>query len=122
MERLSSRSSCRDSKPEYECIALALDQGGAKVQAVSRRILTAAARVQFQVRSYGIYGGQSSSAAGFVRVLRFQFHRLLHTYHLSSKASTTSRRMANVPSVLSLNPPQEIKTKSLVHPFRLEFY
>jgi hypothetical protein len=34
-------------------------------EAVSRRFLTAAARVRSQVRSCGIYGGQSGIGAGF---------------------------------------------------------
>jgi hypothetical protein len=36
-----------------------------------REIPTAAARVQTRVWSSGIYGGQSGTGAGFLRVLRF---------------------------------------------------
>jgi hypothetical protein len=39
--------------------------------AVSRRLLTAAARIRAQVCSCGIYGGQSGTVAGFLRVLQF---------------------------------------------------
>jgi hypothetical protein len=40
-------------------------------QAVSRRLLTAAARVRSQVRSCGICGGQNGAGASFLRVLLF---------------------------------------------------
>jgi hypothetical protein len=40
-------------------------------RAVSRRLPTAAARVRERVRSCGICGGQSGTAAGFLRVLNF---------------------------------------------------
>jgi hypothetical protein len=41
---------------------------------------------------------------------QFSFHRLLHIHHhLSSEAGTISQLMANVPSALSLTPPQETK-------------
>jgi hypothetical protein len=40
-------------------------------QAASRRLSNAAFRVQFQVTSCGICGGQSGTGAGFLRVLRF---------------------------------------------------
>jgi hypothetical protein len=45
--------------------------GHAIVQAISHRLPTAADRVQAQVRSCGICGGQSSAGVGFLRVLRF---------------------------------------------------
>jgi hypothetical protein len=40
-------------------------------QAVSRRLLTASARVRAQVWSCGICGGQSGTGAGFLGVLQF---------------------------------------------------
>jgi hypothetical protein len=52
-------------------------------QAVSRRVLTAEARLGTQVRLCGICGGQSGAEAGFRRVLRFSFH-----HHLLSGAGT----------------------------------
>jgi hypothetical protein len=43
----------------------------------------------------------------------FPFHRRLHIqHHLSSGAGTTGQLVADVPSGLSLTPPQEIKKKS----------
>jgi hypothetical protein len=46
-------------------------RGHAVAQAVSRQLLTAAVRVQSQVRSCGMHGGQSGTGAGFLRVLQF---------------------------------------------------
>jgi hypothetical protein len=40
---------------------------------------------------------------------QFSFHRLLHTHRLSSGAGTTGQLVADVPSGLSLTPPQETK-------------
>jgi Ni,Fe-hydrogenase I cytochrome b subunit len=45
--------------------------GRAIAQAVSRRLPTAAARVQARVRSYAICGEESGTGAGFLQVLRF---------------------------------------------------
>jgi hypothetical protein len=46
-------------------------QGRGIAQAVSRRLLTAAARVRAQVRSCGICCGQSGTGVGFLQELRF---------------------------------------------------
>jgi hypothetical protein len=46
-------------------------KGRAIVQAVSRWLPIAAARVRSRVWSIGICGGQSGTGAGFLRVLRF---------------------------------------------------
>jgi hypothetical protein len=74
------------------------------------------ARVRVQVRSCGICGGQSGTGAGFLRVLRFpcqfSFHRLLHIHHLSTWAGRIRQLAADVPSGLSLTPPQETKKKT----------
>jgi hypothetical protein len=48
-----------------------LNEGCHLPQTVSHRLLTAAARIRTQVRSYGICGGQSGSEVRFLRVLRF---------------------------------------------------
>jgi hypothetical protein len=40
---------------------------------------------------------------------QFSFHRLLHTHHLSSRAGAVGQLLADLPSGLSLTPPQEIK-------------
>jgi hypothetical protein len=45
--------------------------GRAIAQTVIRRLPTAAARVRGQIISCGIFGGQSGTGAGFLRVLRF---------------------------------------------------
>jgi hypothetical protein len=42
---------------------------------------------------------------------QFLFHRLLHIHHPSSGAGTIGQLEPDVPSVLSLTPPQEIKKK-----------
>jgi hypothetical protein len=52
----------------------------------------------------------SSECFGFP--CQFWFHQLLHTHHLSSGAATIGQFVANVPSGLSLTPPQETKKKS----------
>jgi hypothetical protein len=88
--------------------------GCALVQAVSRRLPTAAGRVRTVVKSYDIYVREIDTGAGFFRVLQFplpiSYHRLLHTYrHLSSMAGTVGQEEADVPSGLSLSPPQETK-------------
>jgi hypothetical protein len=60
-------------------------------QAVSRRLPTAAARVRVLVRSYGICGGHSNTAADFFRVLRFPLPiRILPIAPHSSSASSLS--------------------------------
>jgi hypothetical protein len=86
--------------------------GRAIAQAVSRRLLTMAARVRAQGRSCGICGGQSGIGAGFLRVLRFPLPilipQLLHIlHHLPPGAGTIGHIVADVPSGLSLTPPQE---------------
>jgi hypothetical protein len=48
-----------------------LNLGRAIAQSVNRQLPTAAARVRGRVKSRGIYGGQSGTGAGFLRVLRF---------------------------------------------------
>jgi hypothetical protein len=43
---------------------------------------------------------------------QFSFHRLLHIHHTSSGAGTMGQLVADVPSGLSLTPPQETKKKN----------
>jgi hypothetical protein len=45
---------------------------------------------------------------------QFSFHQLLHIHHLSSGAGTIDQLVADVPSGLSLTPPQE---KKLNYPY-----
>jgi hypothetical protein len=40
---------------------------------------------------------------------QFSFHRLLHTHHLSSGAGTLGQLVTDVPSGLSLTPPEETR-------------
>jgi hypothetical protein len=65
---------------------LYVEEGRAIAEAVSRWLPTAAARVRAQVRLCGIYDGQSSTGAGFLRVLRFPLPILIPQTapHLSS--------------------------------------
>jgi hypothetical protein len=80
--------------------------GRALAQAVSRRLPTAAARARAQVRSCGICGGQSGSAAAFLLVLRFPVPILIppDAPHSSSGAGTVIQLVADVRSRLSLTP------------------
>jgi hypothetical protein len=84
-------------------------------QAVTHRLSTAAARLRVQVRSCGICDGQSGRGQVFSEYIgfscQFSFHRLLHIHHLSCEAGTTGQLMADVPSGLSLIPPQEVGEK-----------
>jgi hypothetical protein len=52
-------------------------EGRAIAQAASCRLPTAAARVRAQAMSRGIFGRQSDSEAGFLRVLRFPLSILI---------------------------------------------
>jgi hypothetical protein len=64
----------------------------------------------FDPRSCGICGGQSSIGAGFLRVLRFPPTILIPPtapHSSSSGAGKTDQTVADVPSGLSLTPPQE---------------
>jgi hypothetical protein len=63
-------------------------------------------------------GQVSSEYLGFP--CQFSFHRLLHTHHPPSGAGIIGQLVANVPSGLSLTPPQEetigIRESSLIVP------
>jgi hypothetical protein len=45
---------------------------------------------------------------------QFSFHRLLHIHHLSSGARTIGQLVADIPSGLSLTPPQDTNKKTTV--------
>jgi hypothetical protein len=88
-------------------------EGRAIAQEVSRRFPTAAARVRAQVKSCGICGGQSDTAARFLRVLRFPLPILIPPTAPHSSSSSiiwcwyNRPVVADVPSGLSLTPHYE---------------
>jgi hypothetical protein len=97
-----------------------LGHGRAIAEAVSLWLPTAAARVQSQVWSSGICGGQSGVKAGFLRVLRFPlpFIPPISPSSQSPGAGTISQWVADVPSGPSLDstlPTMQIKKKKLGH-------
>jgi hypothetical protein len=80
-------------------------------QTVRPRLPTAVVRVRVEVRSFGIYGGQSGTGAGFLRAFRFPLPILIPPTshirpHLSSGAGTIGQLVADVPSELCPTPPQ----------------
>jgi hypothetical protein len=86
--------------------------GRAIAQVVSRRLPTAAARVQARVRSRGICGGQSGTRVGFLRVLRFPLPILIPPTAPHSSSSIirdwyNRPNCGDVPSGHSLTSPQE---------------
>jgi hypothetical protein len=71
-------------------------------------------QVRAQSRSCGTCGGQNDNGAGFLRVLRFPLPILIPPiapHSSSSGAGTIGQLVADVPSGLSLTPPQEAKKK-----------
>jgi hypothetical protein len=113
LRSMSSWPSVGETAHVLQCLVQFLSKGSAIAQPVSRQLPTSAARVRAQVRSCGICGGQSGTEAGFSEYFdfpcQFSFHRLLHTHHLSSGAGIIGQIVADVPSGLSLTPPQETK-------------
>jgi hypothetical protein len=79
--------------------------GRSRTKASSQRS-TVAARVQSQVRSCGIRGGQSDTGAGFLRVLRFPLPVPIppNSPYSSSVAGTVGKLVADIPTGLSLTP------------------
>jgi hypothetical protein len=84
----------RLKKEAVDALKLLFQQGRARVQAVSRRLPMALGLV------FSEYLGFSC---------QFSFYQILHT-HLSSEAGTTAQTVTDVPSGLSLTPPQEKKS------------
>jgi hypothetical protein len=82
----------------------------ARAQAFSRRLPTTAARVRARVRSCGIFVRQGGIGAGFLPLLRLPLLiliPLLHSHrYLSSGTGIIGQLIADVPSGLSLIPPQ----------------
>jgi hypothetical protein len=82
-------------------------EGSATAQACSRRrpgFEPRSGHVGFMVDKV-VLGQVFSECFGFP--YQFSFHRLHHTHHLSSGAGTIDQLVADVPSGLSLTPPQE---------------
>jgi hypothetical protein len=90
-------------------MALRILQGRAIAQAVICRLPNTA--VGFEARSSHVgfvvnevaVGQVYSEYLGFS--CQFSFHRLLHTHHLSSRAGTIGQLVADVPSGVSVTPP-----------------
>jgi hypothetical protein len=55
-------------------------------------------------------------------IYQFSFHRLLHTHHLTSGAGTIGQLLTDVPSGLSVIPPQETKRKQIMSNCRDQFF
>jgi hypothetical protein len=95
---------------------LTLAKGRAIAQAVSSRLPTAA-QIRAQVRSCGICGGQSGTETGFLRTLQFPLPILIPLTAPHSSSSSGARAIgqlvADVPSGLSLTPPQEINSNGI---------
>jgi hypothetical protein len=69
--------------------SLVTTQGRAVAEAVSRRLPTTVARVRSYGKSCGICGQRSGAGASFLRVHGLTLHRLFHTYHPSTAATST---------------------------------
>jgi hypothetical protein len=65
--------------------------------------------VEFMVDKWAL-GKGFSEYFGFL--CQFSFHRLFYIHHLSSGSCTIGQLVADVPSKLSLIPPQETKKKN----------
>jgi hypothetical protein len=85
-------------------------RGWAIAQAVTCHLPTTVTRVWFQVKSWGICGGQSGTGQVSFKNLRFpcqfSFHQMVHT-HLSSGPGTVGQLVADVPPP----PPQKTRTE-----------
>jgi hypothetical protein len=95
----------------------------AVAQAVSRWLPTAAARVRFR-SACGFCGGQSSTRAGFLRVLRFPLQIIspISPSSYSAGAGTIGLLVAAVPSGTNWTPPPTIPIKKLIRCNILEDY
>jgi hypothetical protein len=93
---------------------------GTNFLSFSRRLPTAAAWVRAQAESCGICGQSGTLSEQYGLPCQFSFHRLLHNHHhLLSGSGTMGQIVPDVPSGLSLTPPQEIKKILFyVSPFR----
>jgi hypothetical protein len=90
-----------------------MPEGRAVTQADSRRLPTATARVRVRA-ACGVCGGQSSTWAGFLRVLRFPLPIIvppISPASLSPGAGTTGLLETAVPSGPNWTPPPTIPIK-----------
>jgi hypothetical protein len=90
----------------YLSRSLGSSKGRAIAQTVSLQLTNAAARVRTQVRTCGIYGGQSGTG-GFLRVDWFPPKILIPPTATHSSSITLGWYCGQVSSALSLTPPQE---------------
>jgi hypothetical protein len=91
--------------------------GRAIAQAVSRWLPTEATRVQARAIDVGFVMDKVAPVQVFSEyygfLCQFSFHQLIHIHHhLSSGAGTICQTMTDVPSGLSLTPPQETKKET----------
>jgi hypothetical protein len=105
----------RPSKPKtFSGSATAL-LGRVTAQAVSRRLPTAAALVQAQVRSCVVSGGENGNGAILLQVLQFLLPILIpptaSQSYLSSGTGKIGQLVTDVPSGLSLTHPKKLKKK-----------
>jgi hypothetical protein len=89
--------------------------GHAIAQVVSRQLPTVAAWVRAQVKSCEFVVEKVALGQVFFEYFdlpcQFSFPQLLYTHYLASEAGTRGQLVADVPSGLSLTPPQETKKK-----------
>jgi hypothetical protein len=106
------------------CWSLSLFKGRVVVQAVSRRIPIAMARVRARLRSCGLCGRQSSTGAGFLRVHRFPLPLIPPTaqhHHPSFGAGTVGQLWPRYQVDSVSHPPKDLfKETVAVAPMQID--